>query len=211
MVTDSLPAMDDCLETYLTAYAAFGERPFSAAELVERGLDVDSPNSDVDRRLNLLVAYGLLDQFDDERYRLRCSPDEGVTRWQERALERVDMVHRLVTDAMAKRQEPSDDLRAELIRWDGDAFASVFVSERDDLESVATTATTAFSCGESVAGIVLRTAGEAAGHAQQLADQLGAPDVPDRTDLEQPLEKEGSDVVGDSRDALEFRLFLRRK
>lgn len=209
MATDSLPAFEDCLEAYLTAYAAFGDEPFSASKLAEQEADVGSSNRTVEHRLSLLVAYGLLDRLQDDQYRLRCTPDESVTRWQERALERVETVHRHVTDAMAKRRGSTDELDVEMLKRTGDAFASVFVFEREDLESVASTAARAFSRQDAIAGIVLRTHGEDAAHAQRLADQLCAPDVTDRTDLERPLEKDGSDVVGESKDALEFRLFLR--
>ncbi|WP_265108728.1 hypothetical protein [Halosolutus halophilus] len=205
----TLPAIDDCIEAYLTAHASFGSDPFSAADVADQVDGDESSASDVEYRLTLLVAYGLVDRIDDDRYRIRCSPDESITQWRERTAERAETLHRLVTDPTADRRTASDDANVELLRQDGDPFASVFVFEHDDAESVARTAATALTRDESAAGVVLRASGARANHVQRIADQLCTSDIADRTDLERPLEKGLSDVVGESKDALEFRLFLR--
>lgn len=207
---DSLPAIDDCLETYLTAHAAFGDGSFSAGALEDHDGTVESTTPDLERRLALLVAYGLLEQLDADRYRVRCSPEDRPEQWRERATERAEMLHRLVSDLAADRRDSteSDDANVELLEWNGESFASVFVSESDDAESVATRAATVLARTES-AGIVLRTSGARAGRAQQIADQLCSDAIVDDTSLDRPFEKEGSDVVGDSKDDLDFRAFLR--
>lgn len=205
----SLPAIDDCIEVYLTAHAAFGDEPFSTTDLTAHVDEHDFPEHDRERLLTLLVAYGLLEQFDGEQYRIRCLPDERVARWRDRSLERAETLHRLVAESTPRRGGALETA-TELVRRDGDVFASVFVFDHDDLESVTATALPALS-RDDVTGIVLRTPGDAAGHVQQLADRLCSPEITDRTDLERPLEKGASDVVGDSKDHLEFRLFLRTR
>ncbi|MFC4542975.1 hypothetical protein ACFO5R_13690 [Halosolutus amylolyticus] len=204
----TLPAIDDCIEAYLTAHAAFGSDPFSAADVGDH-VDGDEPSaSEIEYRLTLLVAYGLLDRIDDDRYRIRCAPDESIAQWRERSAERAQTLHRLVTEPAADGRTAADDVDVELVTRDDAPFASVFVFEHDDAESVATTAASALARDESVAGIVLRASGARADHAQQIADQLCTPDIADRTPLERPFEKGLSDVVGESKDDLEFRLFL---
>jgi len=203
----SLPAIDDCIETYLAAYASFGDNPFSAVNLADH-VDDEPSASDVEYRLTLLVAYGLIDRIDDERYRIRCFPDESPTRWREHIAERAETFHRLVTDQATERQPGTDGSNVELLRRDEENFVSVFVFDHDDVESVATTAATALTRDDSVAGIVLRASGVHADHVQRIADHLCTPDITDRTILERSFEKGFSDVVGTSKDDLEFRLFL---
>ncbi|WP_222914507.1 hypothetical protein [Natrinema sp. SYSU A 869] len=203
----SLPAIDDCLEAYLAAHADFGAEPFSSADLADRvdGFDPSEPTGA--HRLDLLIAYGLVDRIGDDRYRIRCRPDESVARWQERSVERAATVRRLVADRTAGHETPSND--PEPLSHDGDSFASVFVSEQDDVETVATTAAAALARDASLSGIVLRGAGSRADHLQQITDELCNSDVVEHTDLEQSFEKVVSDVVGESKDTLEFRSFLR--
>ncbi len=203
----SLPTIDDCLEAYLTAYAAFGEDPFSSSDLADRVDEIDMSEPDGAHRLELLVAYGLVDRIGDDRYRIRCRPDESAAQWQERAAERAATVRRLVAGRMADRGTPADD--SDLLSHDGEPFASVFVSEGDDVETVATMAATALARDDSLAGIVLRGAGSRADHLQRIGDELCDSAVVERTDLERSFEKEGTDLVGESKDALEFRSFLR--
>lgn len=207
---DSLPAIDDCLETYLTAHAAFGDESFSAGALEDRDGTVEATTPCLEDRLALLVAYGLFERLDDDRYRVRCSPEDAPERWRARAAERAEALHRLVSDLAADRQPLAgeDDPDPELLEWDGDAFVSVLVSERDDGRSVATRAATALDRTEA-AGIVLRTAGARAGHAQRIADQLRSEAAVEDAAIDRSFEKDGSDVVGNSKDDLEFRAFLR--
>ncbi|WP_323173531.1 hypothetical protein [Natrialba sp. PRR66] len=205
----SLPAIDRCIETYLAAHAAFDDSPFSALEHADHEDGLESSESDIEHRLTLLVAYGLVEQIDDDRYRIRCAPDESTTRWQERAAERAETLHRLITDPTANRRTPTDELDTELLTQDDDTFVSVFVFDHDDVDSVAATAATALHRGDALSGVVLRTSGVRSGHVQRIADQLCAPDITDRTDLESTFKKGFSDVVGESKDELEFRLFLR--
>ncbi|TYL36913.1 hypothetical protein CV102_19320 [Natronococcus pandeyae] len=206
---ESLPAIESCLETYRVAYASFDERPFSTAELADHEDGPESSASDLEYRLTLLVAYGLVDRIDDDRYRVRCSPDESPARWRERAAERAETLHRLITASTATQRPATAEPDPGRLKRDDDTFASVFVGGHDDVDSVATAAATALDGGDALAGIVLRTSGARADRAQRIADHLCAPEITDRTDLDSSFEKGFSDVVGDSKDELEFRLFLR--
>lgn len=206
MVTSTtLPAIEDCIELYLATEAAFGDDPFSVADLT--GTDIDLSDSDLEELLTLLVAYGLVDRIDD-RYRLRCVPNESISRWRERSAERAEALYRLIRDRRRTDRNTTNESDVELLERDGKSFVSVFVFERDDVESVATAAANALARNDSVTGIVLRSSGQRADHVQQLADRLCTTDVVERTRLESSFEKGFSDVVGDSKDALEFRLFL---
>ncbi|MFC4246862.1 hypothetical protein ACFOZ7_07595 [Natribaculum luteum] len=205
--SSSLPAIDRCIDLYLTAYGRFGDDPFSSASIADYWTSSsESSDANLEQLLSLLVAYGLVERTDDDQYRVRCSPDDDVSRWNERAKLRAETLRRAVTAARDDGRAATES-EAEPLEYDGASFASVFVTEGDDVDAVATTVANVFDSSERVAGVVLRSSGDAAGHVQQLADSLcDRADPPGRSGS---LEKESSDLVGEHKDDLEFRLFLR--
>ncbi len=204
--SSSLPAIDRCVDLYLTAYECFGDDPFSSTSIVDHWTSSESSDADLEQLLSLLVAYGLVERTDDDQYRVRCSPDDDVSRWNEQATSRAKTLHHEVTMARDDGRAATES-EAESLEYDGESFASVFVTEGDDVDAVATTVANAFDSSDPVAGVVLRSSGDAAGHVQQLADSLCDRDDP--TGRSRTLEKESSDLVGEHKDDLEFRLFLR--
>lgn len=197
-MTDSLPALDACVRLYATAHERFGTDPFAPDRI-----EADDPDGDHDRplsaRLDLLVAYGLLDRADGGRYRVRCPPDAPLDRWRDRYGERAE--------ALYGRIAQSDG--ADRIAHGGAAYRSVRVADGASLDAVADAVAASTPEDGDAAGVVLQSSPEFADRVQRMADDLADP-AGAGGDLPARYEKEGTDLVGDHKDSLEFRLFLRR-
>lgn len=204
---NSLPAVDRCLRLYLTAFVVFGDNPFSPAELVNSSAYRNATNADVDQLLDLLVAYGLVAATDDGQYRIRCRPDEDVAQWRKRAAARGERLHELVEEERETHRFVTDESDQEPLRYSDELYASLFIIERDTVETIVETVPDAFDSSRNVVGIVLRSPADTAGHVQRIADELC--DKARGADRRYTFEKEYSDVVGDHKNDLEFRLFLR--
>lgn len=195
-MTDSLPALDACVRLHATAHERFGTDPFAPDA-------IDDPDEGRDRplsaRLDLSVAYGLLDRTGDGRYRVRCPPDAPHERWRDRYEERAD--------ALYQRVARTDG--ADRITHEGEQYRDVRVPDGTSLDPVADAVAASTPENGSAAGVVLRSSPEFADRVQRMADDLTDPSGAGG-DLPARYEKEGTDLVGDHKDSLEFRLFLRR-
>lgn len=195
---NELPGFDGCIDMYLTAYEQHGTEPFTPDRL-----DLDLAADEYQRLLELAVAYGLL-EFDGTSYNVRCEPDAPADRWQSVVTARMTRIQRAIPDR-AGTDERSDAGDTEELTYDGGSFAGVFVTESDDFDAVADTVA---SVPDDYDGIVLRSPAALANEVQRFADRLCDQSEVSETPLSVPFEKESSDVVGDDKDDLEFRLVL---
>lgn len=215
---DSLPAIDGCIDLYLAVADAFGAESFDLDDLgralppVDRPDGVGPPDRDRERRLlDLLVAYGLLDRTGDGAYRVRCAPDGDASEWESRAAARARELHRRTRRRATVRRRSTDESsgRAPTVAHDGEEFRSVFVDRDTDLESVVAALSPRRDDATESAGVVFRAPGEAANRAQRLADALCEDGATAETPLRGRFEKTHTDLVGEDKDSLEFRLFMR--
>lgn len=213
---DTLPRLESCIELYLDAWALFGDREFTPADLtqriVERGRNTNiiTGTNEPANRLDLLVAYGLLGRDDGDRYRVRCAPTENVDVWQRRGRSQLETLREHVTDRYERRTSGSErnDERDDLLGHDGAVYARIYVEETETPTAVIENAPEQSAASPSAAGIALCCPAAEAGHAQQLADSLCNGDVAEADG--DGFEKVTSEVVGEHKDALEYRLYLRK-
>jgi len=209
-MTDDFPKLDNCIDLYVSAYRSFGMEAFDAEQL-----DPDWVDGRREEMLDFAVAYGLLERAKEE-YSVRIAPDASADRWETLAIDRVQTVQQAVADrsgdtgvARQGNQDEADDASDEhVIHRDGRRYASVVVRDTDDFDSVATNVATAMRTS-GTDGVVFRSVGELADRVQQFADRLCDADSVAGEQLSEPLQKVGSDVEGEDKDSLEFRLFLK--
>lgn len=195
-----LPDINDCIDLYLTAYDQSSRESFTMEEL-----DLNVTSDDTRRLLDLAVAYGFL-TFDGTRYSVRSEPSASADRWEALGTERARRVHR----ALSNRTGPETDVEsgvADTLMFEGKTFISAFVTQSDDFEAVADTI--ASTRTDDHDGVVLRSQADFANEVQRFADRLCDQSDVAETSLSTPLQKESSDVAGNHKDNLEFRLFLR--
>ncbi|MDG5819961.1 hypothetical protein [Natronococcus sp. A-GB7] len=201
MSETELPRLEDCLELYAAAVERYGSEPFTAAR-AKREL-AGTPSQ---RLLALAVAYGLF-EFDGDAYAVRVEPDEPERAWRTNAVDRAERIRTAAVERATQRMGGTDGVRA--LTHDSKRFASVAVDEPAELEGILDRLEGVPL--EEYDGIVLRSPGERANAVQRLADRLCEPSVTDESDLSRPFQKEYTDVVGDDKNELEFRLFLERE
>jgi len=198
-----LPRFDAVLDLYRVAHDQHGTDPFTATDL-----DWGSSKATTDYIFDLAVAYGLL-SFDGSAYQVTCPPDASEQCWGSVAEERIRRVQREIPDALDPTDARSDSAgHPEALTYEGDEYASVSVAKSDNFAAVAEAVSTVSL--EEWAGIVLRSPGNYANEVQRFADRLGDPSELANISLSTPFQKEYSDVIGTSKDELEFRLFLSR-
>ncbi len=205
-VGGTLPALDDCLDAYLTAYERFETESFFSEELPISG------ERKTERVLELAVAYGLL-EYDGDKYRVHVEPDAPAERWNAAATSRATAIRRRVTnrDTDERVDQPGDAEReSEQLQREGRHYASVFIDEADRFETVARCVREAATT-DGADGVVLRSTGQLANEVQQFADRLCQADGGAKTPLVEPFQKDDTDVEGDHKDELEFRLYLSRQ
>lgn len=208
-MTDNFPRLDDCADLYAAAYRSFGMEAFDAEQI-----DLSREEDQIQDLLDVAVAYGLLER-DDGRYSVRIEPDAAADRWETMAIERAQTVRQAVLDrstgAVLDHQSDQDgggDASDEqVIHHEGRRYASVFISDSDDFDSAVADVVTAMRTS-GTEGVVLRSTSELANRVQRFADRLCDADAVARESLSGPLQKVGSDVEGEDKDTLEFRLFL---
>lgn len=193
-----LPEFDDCINLYLTAYEQYGTEPFTPDQL-----DVGSVDED-QRLLELGVAYGFL-EFDGTSYNVKCEPGASAERWQSVATARVMRIQRAIGNCSGIG-DASDVGDPEGLTFEGETFASAFVTESDNFNAIADTVSSVSTNDHN--GVVLRSPADLANEVQRFADCLCDPSEVSETPLSASLKKEYTDVVGDQKDDLEFRLFL---
>lgn len=195
-----LPDIDDCVDLYLTAAERSGTEPFTPERL-----DLDATPDETQRLCDLAVAYGLL-TFDGTRYAVRCDPDASADRWRSLGAERGTRIHRALAEQLGADEDGERD-GGDALTFEGRTFASAFVTPSDDFEAVADAVASASA--DEHDGVVLRSQADFASEVQRFADRLCTESEIEDTSLSAPLRKESSDVAGDHKDDLEFRLFLR--
>lgn len=200
-----LPEVERCVELYLHIHSRFGTDSFTPPELSAGLAQYSEPS--LQQLLGLLVAYGLLERIEDTQYRLRRTPDESSAQWQAQAASRAETLHQMTREAKAAEPVSGSESGIEILRHGETTFASVFVTDSHDFESVAAETASTITASEAVEGVVLRSSGENANAVQRIADRLA--DHDDTGGDTPVLEKVASDVVGDHKNELEFRLFLR--
>ncbi|WP_394740702.1 hypothetical protein [Natronococcus roseus] len=198
MSETELPRLEDCLELYAAAVERYGSEPFTAARAKRELAGTPSPGL-----LELAVAYGLL-EFDGDAYAVRVEPDEPESAWRANAVDRAERIRTAAVERAIRGTGGTDGVRA--LTHDSRRFASVAVSERAEFEGILDRLEGVPL--EEYDGIVLRSPGERANAVQRLADRLCEPSVTDESELSRPFQKESTDVVGDDKNDLEFRLFL---
>lgn len=216
---DSLPAVEACLDLYFAVDDAFGTDPFDPDSLDRTAFRMRRTDADwwegEERRLLLdfLVAYGLLERVGDGAYRIRCAPDEDVTEWESKAAARARELRRRThrrREQAAGRPDLDESIeRAPTLTRAGDEFRSVFVDDDTDFDSVVASLAAGPDAASECPGVVFRSPGEAADRAQRLADRLCDGEATADGRMERRFEKVRTDLVGEEKDALEFRLFLR--
>jgi len=202
-VGGTLPYLDDCLDAYLTAYERFETEPFAPEELSISG------ETQTERVLELAVAYGLL-EYDGNEYRVGVEPDAPAERWNAAATSRATVVHQRVTnrDTDVRVDHPEDAKReSERLQRNGRCYVSVYVGKQDKFETVSGRVREA-ATANGADGVVLRSTGELANEVQQFADRLCRAESGADTPFVEPFQKDDTDVEGDHKDELEFRLYL---
>lgn len=212
-----LPTTEECIDLYLRIWDGVGTTPFDPEDLtrVRAESESDAPDREgpqhLRRALETLVAYGLLDGAPDDRYRVRCRPDESVETWRETFAARAEVLHRQVSERYDSRHGGGGSTTrapTEPLEHAGDTFESVYVDADTDFTSVVETIDE-LDAGDGHTGVVLRSTGVLAARVQQIADRLCGADQMAGTPLSGRFEKEHTDLVGADKDTLEFRLFLR--
>lgn len=203
---------DDCLALYLHTWELLDDQAFTSAEVVERLVNHDrnieyiTQEDEPERHLNLLVAYGLLDRMDDGRYRIRCAPDDDLESWQERQAIRTEAIYQYVQRQQADR--PMTGERSDHLQRHGATFTDVFIDAEIGFAELIAQIAASMEDTSDIDGVVLRAPAELTGHVQQLADDLCDREGTDDADRG-PFEKITADVVGEHKDDLEYRLYLR--
>ncbi|QLG63668.1 hypothetical protein [Halorarum salinum] len=213
MDSNGLPDdVDEAVPLYHRIWDRFGDEPFAARELAQ-WLDAheadgrDRGTRDLPDRLASLVAYGLLRRDGPDRFRVRCRPGESAAEWHARLEPRTEALHRRVhgADLYDGSADDGGDPEGE-IRYRGSAYRGVLVDGSTDVGELHDALTEVLERSPEYDGVVLRAPATEAGTVQWLADGLydvGATDVDGRR-----FEKVNSLVVGDDKDALEYRMFL---
>lgn len=211
---ETLPAIETCVDLYVEICDSYGTDVFDPESLSQRlgsregGTDLPADVRSLIRLLDLLAAYGLLLRHPDGRYRVQCAPDEDLDRWRVNAVDRIESLYRRVQRATGSSPDGStDDSDPEQLRRAGVTFASLRVTDPTDLDSARTTVRTVLDERPECAGIVLRSPGELAAEVQRFADELC--ESQSTATGGRAFEKEATELVGDHKDDLEFRLFLR--
>jgi hypothetical protein len=206
---ETFPQIENCIDLYLAIHDRYGTEMFhpdALAGWLDTHDSVDLP-ADV-HFLDLLVAYGLLARHHDGRYRVRCAPDEDLDRWRTKAAIRVESLYQRVHRVTGSSPTGSTDEHGrERLQHDGEAFVSLRVTHPDDLDSTSATLRTVLDEHPECVGIVFRSPGELAAEVQRFTD--GLCDLSMTATGERTFEKVTTELVGDHKDDLEFRLFLR--
>ena len=207
-----LPRLDACLSLYSVIWNAFGTKDFETSELLaeryEREANQDILSSDdPSQHLELLVAYGLLEQINEDVYRARCTPDETKREWQNQFADRAERLHTVAQSTREKRTtiDSSDEID---ITYRGQTYVSIFVDDDVTLETVIERIDELVERDRLHAGIALRCPADQADIAQHIADDLTDPNEVTKTVSPFVFEKVNSEVKGTDSDALQFRLYV---
>lgn len=207
-----LPEAADCIERYLDAWELFGAAEFTTGEFhrvsLEAGHDRIPTDEDLQRHLETLVAYGLLDWHGEDRYRVRVAPDATADSWVEQLAPRIERLHAQVQSIREDRTAgESRGSEEEHVRYRGEQYLSVTVTDAPTFERQTATLSESLE-SRSHANVVLRSPADEAARAQRFADELCDGDAMAELGRLGPFEKVTSEVVGSDPDNLEYRLYL---
>lgn len=216
MVTKrSSPDIEDCVALYLDIWTFFKKRAFEPAELAEqliehdRDLNYFSDADEPERHLDVLVEYDLVTRTDGQ-YRIRCTPEEDVAIWRNKLQSPPDAIYRLVQQTKRQREEePGVRDEWNTLKHNGETFVSISVIKETDIIDLITAVNERLSDPPQYTGIVICTPAAHTGHVQQLADDLCDADAMAKADFPYHFEKITSNVRGEHKDDLEYRLYLR--
>ena len=214
--TNSFPRIDSCIALYIEAWALFDEQWFTSAELSHRTVDqgrdtstITGTNEPADH-LDLLVAYGLLRRDEEGRYRVHCTPAESAEEWGRKRRPQLETLRERVTNQQEQRTSETErnDGRTDLLRHEGAVYVSIDIEEGDPFRAVVEDVTGQLNGSYNASGIALCCPAAQAGEVQQFADRLCDSASTSGSDVGE-FEKVTSEVIGEHKDALEYRLYLR--
>lgn len=208
------PDIEDCIALYLDVWDLFEQRTFEPEELTERLVEHDrdvgyvTGEGDPGRHLDVLVEYGLVARTDGQ-YRIKCTPDEEIAAWREKLQTPPEAIHRLVQETKARRRGAATAGGEDTLERDGERFVSISADEATEVRDVVSAMTDRLGEPPRHAGIVVRTPADLTGHVQRLADELCDADAMADADLPYRFEKVTSNIRGEHKDDIEYRLYLR--
>lgn len=213
MSTNGLPSdVDDDVVLFHRIWREFEDGWFSVQEFSHRLLwheDDVQREKDPKQALNRLVAYGLLRRTDDDRYKIHCKPGDSVAEWHAKIRSRVEAIHQRIHNTEQYESHRSTvGERKNILRHNGNTYFGVSASEDTEFRDLVKTLKELLERGTAHAGVVLRAPATEAAKVQGTADRLYDPN--EMAELSCPFcfEKEYSEVVGENKDTLEYRLFL---
>lgn len=213
-VPTSLPSVDECASLYRQISRDFPDDWFTVEELRVRLLqggydDHSEERDDLGYLLSLLVAYGLLDRDEQDRYRVRCKPGESSARWHARIEPNVEAIHRSVheSDGTERPSLPRGG-GGSRIPHGGATYREIAVESDTEFPDLLAELTTVLERNPDLANVVLTAPATEMGAVQRFADRLYDAEAMSETGCTHRFEKDDSDVVGEDKDDLEYRLYL---
>jgi len=194
---NDLPHFESCIQLLYTIHDHHKTEWFTATQIDSDAFDVDPK-----RLLDLSVAYGFI-ELDNPYYRLKIEPNAEADRWGLALREHTDQLVKSIQQINGDDGTPQ--VSTEKLVHEGRTFVSIPVSESDDFESIIDSIQSLDSDRD---GIVLRSTAEYANEVQRLADRLCTPSELAGMPVSEQFQKELTDVVGNNKNNLEFRLFL---
>lgn len=211
---ESLPHIGDCVPLFQQVCRTFNDEWFTVEDLykiLRQELD-DGRNyeeNELDDHLNQLVTYGLLRRDAQHRYRIWCRLGESVDDWHAKIKPQVEALHRLVHATERPEGTYATNLKiTDIISYKGETYRGIFVGKDTEFQDLASILAELLNQNSDHANIVLRSPANEASTVQGIADRLRDTEVLAEPGALFRFEKENSEVVGEDKDDLEFRLFL---
>lgn len=211
MADPSLPTAH--VELYLDIWERVGTDAWTVdrlrrADTTASETDADGDGPDVETALETLLAAGLVGRLDEERYRIRLSPDETLDDWVDQTVARVSSLHERVQSVRRDRERGAApaSLLDETVTFEGGTYLPVSVSTDATSAEVTRAVRSTLADQSDHDGVVLTSPAEAAAHVQRVADRLCNPD--DGPPPSDDFEKVTSEVRGTNPDQLTYRLYL---
>ena len=193
-----LPRIKQCAELYQRIFEMHGTDAFQRATIVE-SLQHDVASSRVREDIHLLTAYGVMKKTDHDTYQLCCHPDEDVDQWQSQIDGQVAEMHNYMINNDARTHTAIRPMEEPVSRND-DSFRSILITCEANIQDHTDIANKLVKQSLVMTdGAVLRSAPTMSTTVQRIADVVSE---------DAPVEKCDTDVVGKSKDELEFRLFM---
>lgn len=210
---ETLPSIDECIDLYRHIHRNFGDNKFqfTSLEASLKNSNINKYPSSKDKllsQLHMAVAYGLLDSYGNNRYKVRVTPKESREIWQSKAVSRISnlycQVHREENLSASEPERLSDE---KTVYCDGDPFVIIQMDQGFNFQELLNDIDSIVERNPENEGIVLQAPGDLAGKVQQVTDRL----CDNSTENQPVFEKVMTDLVGDEKDDLTFQVFLRKK